>query len=92
VGTSTRRPFEGYGDLAELRREGYRKQYGDIRRLDQILEAEGDTRQPLPGVRAGRRLMLGHFLPPIELRCLRIRLGHPLGVFEARECILPHSQ
>jgi trehalose/maltose hydrolase-like predicted phosphorylase len=36
--------FEGYEELAELDWEGYRNRYGDIRRLDRILEAEGDTR------------------------------------------------
>ncbi|NUP43627.1 MAG: glycoside hydrolase family 65 protein, partial [Streptomyces sp.] len=35
--------FEGYGDLVELDWDGYRERYGDIRRLDRILEAEGDT-------------------------------------------------
>ena len=33
--------FEGYGELAELDWDGYRDRYGDIRRLDRILEAEG---------------------------------------------------
>jgi hypothetical protein len=31
-------PFEGYGELAELDWEGYRRQYGNIQRLDRILE------------------------------------------------------
>lgn len=35
--------FEGYDQLAEFDWEGYRRKYGDIRRLDRILEAEGDT-------------------------------------------------
>jgi trehalose/maltose hydrolase-like predicted phosphorylase len=35
--------FEGYEDLEEFDWEGYRAKYGDIRRLDRILEAEGDT-------------------------------------------------
>lgn len=35
--------FEGYEDLEEFDWEGYREKYGDIRRLDRILEAEGDT-------------------------------------------------
>ncbi len=33
--------FEGYAGLAELDWPRYREQYGDIRRLDRILEAEG---------------------------------------------------
>src|SRR5690606_33637651 len=35
--------FDGYADLEELDWAGYRERYGDIRRLDRILEAEGDT-------------------------------------------------
>ena len=35
--------FEGYGRLEEFDWEGYRKKYGNIQRLDRILEAEGDT-------------------------------------------------
>ncbi|GEB57280.1 hypothetical protein GCM10017674_60380 [Streptomyces gardneri] len=35
--------FERYGDLAELDRDLCRTRYGDIRRIDRILEAEGDT-------------------------------------------------
>ncbi|NEB72660.1 hypothetical protein G3I39_37140, partial [Streptomyces fulvissimus] len=35
--------FDGYGELRELDWDGYRAKYGDIRRLDRILEAEGDT-------------------------------------------------
>ncbi|MCU0589230.1 MAG: hypothetical protein MUF52_13880 [Syntrophobacteraceae bacterium] len=35
--------FEGYEQLLEFDWEGYRGKYGDIQRLDRILEAEGDT-------------------------------------------------
>ena len=35
--------FEGYEQLEELDWDGYRERYGDISRLDRILEAEGDT-------------------------------------------------
>ncbi|MFH8520504.1 hypothetical protein ACH4CE_36680, partial [Streptomyces gelaticus] len=33
----------GYGELAELDWDAYRSRYCDIRRLDRILESEGDT-------------------------------------------------
>jgi trehalose/maltose hydrolase-like predicted phosphorylase len=33
--------FEGYRDLPELDWDSYRRRYGDIQRLDRILEAEG---------------------------------------------------
>ncbi|MFI6802529.1 glycoside hydrolase family 65 protein, partial [Streptosporangium canum] len=35
--------FEGYAALEELDWAAYREKYADIRRLDRILEAEGDT-------------------------------------------------
>jgi alpha,alpha-trehalase len=35
--------FEGYERLEEFAWQGYAKKYGDIHRLDRILEAEGDT-------------------------------------------------
>lgn len=35
--------FEGFGDLEEFDWEGYQEKYGDISRLDRILDAEGDT-------------------------------------------------
>jgi beta-phosphoglucomutase family hydrolase len=35
--------FEGYDELEELDWETYRRRYGNIMRLDLILEAEGDT-------------------------------------------------
>ena len=34
--------FEGYGELEELDWDPYRRQYGNIQRLDRILEAEHD--------------------------------------------------
>jgi hypothetical protein len=35
--------FEGYEDLLELNWPAYRTTYGEVRRLDRILEAEGDS-------------------------------------------------
>jgi len=35
--------FEGYEELAELDWDRYRRQYGNIQRLDRILEAESTT-------------------------------------------------
>ncbi|MCB1112875.1 MAG: glycoside hydrolase family 65 protein, partial [Chlamydiia bacterium] len=35
--------FQGYDKLKEFDWEGYRKRYGDIQRLDRILEAEDDS-------------------------------------------------
>ncbi|MCN9242217.1 glycoside hydrolase family 65 protein [Streptomyces sp. RY43-2] len=70
--------FDGYGDLAELDWDGYRERYGDIRRLDRILEAEGDTVNRYQASKQADVLMLGYLFPPDELRFLFGRLGHSL--------------
>ncbi|MFI1163456.1 glycoside hydrolase family 65 protein [Streptomyces sp. NPDC020801] len=70
--------FEGYGDLAELDWAGYRERYGDVRRLDRILEAEGDTVNRYKASKQGDVLMLGYLFSPAELQWLFGRLGHHL--------------
>ncbi|MEU2266807.1 glycosyl hydrolase family 65 protein [Streptomyces olindensis] len=70
--------FDGYGDLAELDWEGYRKRYDDIRRLDRILEAEGDTVNRYKASKQADVLMLGYLFSPGELQDLFRRLGHRL--------------
>jgi trehalose/maltose hydrolase-like predicted phosphorylase len=70
--------FEGFGDLAELDWEGWRRRYGDIRRLDRILEAEGDSVNRYQASKQADVLMLGYLFPPAELRALLRRLGHDL--------------
>ncbi|PWI13254.1 trehalose 6-phosphate phosphorylase [Streptomyces sp. Act143] len=67
--------FEGYGDLAELDWDGYRRRYGDIRRLDRILEAEGDSVNRYQASKQADVLMLGYLFSPAELRFLFDRLG-----------------
>ncbi|HEY5836336.1 glycoside hydrolase family 65 protein [Streptomyces sp.] len=70
--------FEGYGDLAELDWTDYRARYGDIRRLDRILEAEGDSVNRYQASKQADVLMLGYLFPPAELSALFRRLGHRL--------------
>ncbi|MGV9288962.1 glycoside hydrolase family 65 protein [Streptomyces sp. NPDC003719] len=70
--------FEGYGDLAELDWAGYRERYGDIRRLDRILEAENDSVNNYRASKQADVLMLGYLFSPAELRALLGRLGHDL--------------
>ncbi|MFE0700624.1 glycoside hydrolase family 65 protein [Streptomyces sp. NPDC058872] len=70
--------FEGYGDLAELDWEAYRDRYGDIRRLDRILEAEGDTVNRYQASKQADTLMLGYLFRVEELYGLFRRLGYPL--------------
>ncbi|GAB2448914.1 glycoside hydrolase family 65 protein [Streptomyces incanus] len=70
--------FEGYGDLAELDWNGYRARYDSIRRLDRILEAEGDTVNRYKASKQADVLMLGYLFPPTELQSLFRRLGYYL--------------
>jgi trehalose/maltose hydrolase-like predicted phosphorylase len=70
--------FEGYGDLEELDWESYRQRYGNIQRLDRILEAEGRS---VNGYQASKQpdvLMLFYLLSADELRELFADLGYPL--------------
>ena len=43
AGPSIISQFEGYADLLELDWKGLRERYGNIQRLDRILEAENDS-------------------------------------------------
>lgn len=56
--------FAGYGDLAELDWDGYRARYGDIRRLDRIMEAEEDTVNRYQASKQADVLMLGYLFSP----------------------------
>lgn len=69
--------FEGYGDLEEFEWEKYRRQYGDIHRLDRILEAEGDTPNRYKISKQADVLMLFHLFSAEELASLFDRLGYP---------------
>jgi trehalose/maltose hydrolase-like predicted phosphorylase len=70
--------FEGYDDLAELDWDAYRARYDDIRRLDRILEAEGDTVNRYKASKQADVLMLGYLFSPAELQQLFRRLGYRL--------------
>ncbi|WP_236239390.1 glycoside hydrolase family 65 protein [Streptomyces sp. CC228A] len=70
--------FHGYGELAELDWDALRRKYGDIRRLDRILEAEGDSVNRYQASKQADVLMLGYLFSPAELRGLMRRLGHEL--------------
>ncbi|MBL26993.1 MAG: trehalose 6-phosphate phosphorylase [Rhodospirillaceae bacterium] len=68
--------FDGYGDLDEFDWEGYRKKYGDIQRLDRILEAEGDTPNRYKLSKQADALMLFYLFTAEELSALIERLGY----------------
>ncbi|MFH8395634.1 glycoside hydrolase family 65 protein [Streptomyces sp. NPDC018036] len=79
--------FEGYGELAELDWDGYRKRYGDIRRLDRILEAEDDSVNRYQASKQADVLMLGYLFSPAELGALFRRLGHEVDDLQWRRTV-----
>jgi alpha,alpha-trehalase len=79
--------FEGYGDLAELDWEHYRRRYGDIQRLDRILESEGRSVNSFQVSKQADVLMLFYLLSADELRALLQRLGYRLTRDTVRKTI-----
>lgn len=69
--------FEGYEKLAELDWEGYRKRYGNIQRLELILEAENDTANRYKLSKQADVLMLFYLFSARELGELFTQLGYP---------------
>ena len=69
--------FEGYEELEELDWEAYRARYGNIQRLDRILEAEGDSPNRYKASKQADALMLFYLLSADELGELFARLGYP---------------
>jgi trehalose/maltose hydrolase-like predicted phosphorylase/beta-phosphoglucomutase-like phosphatase (HAD superfamily) len=68
--------FEGYEDLLEFDWEGYRERYGNIARLDRLLEAEGDSTNRYKLAKQADVLMLLFLLSRTELLELLAGLGY----------------
>ncbi len=68
--------FEGYEELAELDWSTYRDRYGDISRLDRILEDEGDTPNAYKTSKQADVLMLFYLLSTDALSSIFERLGY----------------
>jgi alpha,alpha-trehalase len=79
--------FDGYGDLEEFDWAGYQERYGDIQRLDRILEAEGDTPNRYKLSKQADVLMLFYLLSTDELTKLFDRLGYELDEAGIRRVI-----
>jgi trehalose 6-phosphate phosphatase len=77
--------FEGYQQLEELDWAGYRDRYGNIQRLDRILEAEGDDINRYRASKQADVLMLLDLLPAGELADVLSQLGCPFEVTD-----IPH--
>lgn len=70
--------FAGYETLAEFDWDSYRARYGNIGRLDLILEAEGDAANRYRLSKQADVLMLIYLLGPDELVGLLGRLGYAI--------------
>jgi alpha,alpha-trehalase len=68
--------FEGYEDLKEFDWEGYRKKYGQIQRLDRILESEGADANSYKISKQADVLMLFYLFSSEELSEIFERLGY----------------
>ncbi len=68
--------FEGYEQLAELDWDAYRERYGNIQRLDRILEAEEDDVNRYKASKQADVLMLLYLMSSDELRELLDRLDY----------------
>ncbi len=68
--------FEGYELLEELDWRAYRRKYGDIQRLDRILEAEGDSPNRYKLTKQADVTMLFYLLSANTLAGLLERLGY----------------
>ncbi len=69
--------FDGYDALDEFDWDAYRAKYGDIRRLDRILEAENDTPNRYRLSKQADVLMLFYLFSAEELTQLFEQLGYP---------------
>ncbi|MDY6796605.1 MAG: trehalose-phosphatase [Actinomycetota bacterium] len=68
--------FEGYERLKEFDWEAYRKKYGNIQRLDRILEAEGDSPNSYKVSKQADVLMLFYLFSSEELGQMLEQLGY----------------
>jgi alpha,alpha-trehalase len=68
--------FEGYEDLEELDWDAYRDKYGDIHRLDRILESEGKSPNHFKLSKQADVLMLFYLFSAEELTSTFERLGY----------------
>ncbi|MGR8920082.1 MAG: glycoside hydrolase family 65 protein [Gammaproteobacteria bacterium] len=83
--------FEGYADLPELDWDAYREKYGNIQRLDRILESEGDSPNRYKLSKQADVLMLFYLFSADELIGLFERLGYALDTEAIRRNVAYYS-
>jgi trehalose/maltose hydrolase-like predicted phosphorylase/beta-phosphoglucomutase-like phosphatase (HAD superfamily) len=82
--------FEGYEQLLEFDWEGYREKYGNIQRLDRVLEAEGDSPNRYKLAKQADVLMLLFLLSRHELRDLLGELGYEVTADQLARTVTYH--
>lgn len=68
--------FDGYMELKELDWEEYRHKYENIRRMDRILKAEGDSPDRYKVAKQADVLMMFYLLAPEQVRTILARMGY----------------
>jgi trehalose/maltose hydrolase-like predicted phosphorylase len=68
--------FEGYEALEEFDWDGYRKKYGDLQRLDRILEKEGEDPNRYKASKQADVLMIFYLFSREEIEEIFHRLGY----------------
>lgn len=71
--------FDGYEKLKDLDLEAYREKYGDVQRLDRILEAEGKATNDYTVLKQADVLMLFYLFSVEELSHIFERLNYPFN-------------
>lgn len=71
--------FDGYDTLREIDLDAYHRRYGNIQRIDRILQAEGDTPDRYQVSKQADALMLFYLLPAPVLRRILGDLGYPFA-------------
>jgi trehalose/maltose hydrolase-like predicted phosphorylase/beta-phosphoglucomutase-like phosphatase (HAD superfamily) len=84
--------FEGYEDLPEFDWEGYRERYGNIQRLDRLLEAEGDSTNRYKLAKQADVLMLLFLLSRDELCELLGNLGYDMSTDQLARSVTYHLE
>jgi trehalose/maltose hydrolase-like predicted phosphorylase/beta-phosphoglucomutase-like phosphatase (HAD superfamily) len=84
--------FEGYEALPEFDWEGYRERYGNIQRLDRLLEAEGDSTNRYKLAKQADVLMLLFLLSRDELRGLLHNLGYDVSAEQLARTVDYHLE
>jgi trehalose/maltose hydrolase-like predicted phosphorylase/beta-phosphoglucomutase-like phosphatase (HAD superfamily) len=84
--------FEGYEQLEEFDWEGYRERYGNIARLDRLLEAEGDSTNRYKLAKQADVLMLLYLLSRTELQELLAGLGYQVSEEQLSRTVDYHLQ